>query len=98
MPFTLAPLTLAHANKPGTPFRSCPGYLPMPTALKHGCTSPSKNITTHYRKLLDDLIEQDTRLSRSSSWRVQTAFTPEPQKSFSRGFTTYFVEGRQKSI
>src|SRR5690554_3257305 len=57
-----------------------------------------KNITAHYRKLLDDLIEQDTRLSRSSSGRVQTAFTPEPQKSFSRGFTIYFVEGRQKSI
>lgn len=57
-----------------------------------------KNITAHYRRLLDDLIEQDARLRRSSSGRVQTAFTPEPQKSFSRGFTTYFVEGRQKSI
>ncbi|WP_026475397.1 peptidase U32 family protein [Alkaliflexus imshenetskii] len=57
-----------------------------------------KNITAWYRKALDKIIDANPGLQRSSSGQVTTAFKPSPEKSFSRGFTTYFLNGRQKNI
>ena len=61
-----------------------------------------KNITAHYRKLLDELIDarQHTNdpLSRSSSGLTSFSFTPDPKQNFNREFTDYFVNGRQDSI
>ena len=61
-----------------------------------------KNITAHYRKLLDELIEArqttDFPLARSSSGRTSFTFTPDPDQNFNREFTDYFVNGRQDSI
>ncbi len=61
-------------------------------------TSYVKNITAHYRKALDTIIENNPILERSSSGNVRNSFIPEPEKSFSRGFSTYFLAGRQKGI
>jgi len=61
-----------------------------------------KNITAHYRLLLDELIEarQITQqpLARASSGRCSFSFTPDPQQNFNREFTDYFVQGRQADI
>ncbi|QTN28605.1 U32 family peptidase [Rhodoferax sp. AJA081-3] len=65
-----------------------------------------KNITAHYRKLLDELIEarQDSDqpghfpLSRASSGRTTFTFTPDPNQNFNREFTDYFVQGRKEDI
>jgi putative protease len=61
-----------------------------------------KNITAHYRRLLDALIEerQDSGhpLARASSGRTTFSFTPDPQQNFNREFTDYFVPGRQDAI
>jgi putative protease len=61
-----------------------------------------KNITAHYRKLLDELIEarqaSDQPLARSSSGNTTFTFTPDPDQNFNREFTDYFVNGRQDSI
>ena len=61
-----------------------------------------KNITAHYRKLLDRLIEDrqdsDRPLSRSSSGRTTFTFEPDPNQNFNREFTDYFVQGRQMDI
>jgi putative protease len=61
-----------------------------------------KNITAHYRKLLDELIEarqgSDFPLARSSSGTTSFSFTPDPEQNFNREFTDYFVNGRQDSI
>ncbi|OYU43889.1 MAG: collagenase-like protease [Burkholderiales bacterium PBB4] len=61
-----------------------------------------KNITAHYRKLLDRLIEerQDTEqpLSRSSSGTTSFTFEPDPNQNFNREFTDYFVQGRKDDI
>lgn len=61
-----------------------------------------KNITGHYRQLLDALIEerQDSAqpLQRASSGRTYLAFTPDPNQNFNRAFTDYFVNGRQDDI
>ncbi len=61
-----------------------------------------KNITAHYRKLLDDLMEErqyaDQPLARLSSGSTTFTFTPDPDQNFNREFTDYFVNGRQDSI
>ncbi|MDR0201531.1 MAG: U32 family peptidase [Delftia acidovorans] len=61
-----------------------------------------KNITAHYRKLLDEIIEErefsDTPLARSSSGSTSFSFTPDPDQNFNREFTDYFVNGRKEDI
>ena len=65
-----------------------------------------KNITAHYRKLLDALIEEHLGssqprhfpLARASSGSTTFAFTPDPNQNFNREFTDYFVQGRQQDI
>lgn len=48
-----------------------------------------RNITAWYRQKLDEVIEEDPDLCRSSFGTTVTAFTPNPAKSFNRGFTEY---------
>lgn len=61
-----------------------------------------KNITAHYRKLFDELIEaregSDFPLARASSGRTTFTFTPDPDQNFNREFTDYFVNGRKDDI
>ena len=61
-----------------------------------------KNITAHYRVLLDQLIEARQSgarpLARASSGTTQFTFTPDPNQNFNREFTDYFVPGRQDDI
>ncbi len=57
-----------------------------------------KNITAHYRKLFDELLEQRPELARASSGRTTFSFTPDPDQNFNREFTDYFVQGRQQDI
>lgn len=57
-----------------------------------------KNITAHYRRLLDDLLEARPELHRASSGRCTFFFTPDPDRNFNRGSTDYFVNGRKEGI
>ncbi|WP_374666973.1 U32 family peptidase [Ramlibacter sp.] len=61
-----------------------------------------KNITAHYRRLFDELIEASeasgTPYARASSGRTTFTFTPDPNQNFNREFTDYFVNGRQDDI
>jgi collagenase-like PrtC family protease len=61
-----------------------------------------KNITAHYRKLLDALIEERQNsaqpLARASSGSTTFTFTPDPNQNFNREFTDYFVQGRKDDI
>ncbi|HEY8906780.1 MAG TPA: U32 family peptidase [Rhodoferax sp.] len=61
-----------------------------------------KNITAHYRQLLDELIAErqhsDNPLARASSGQTTFTFTPDPNQNFNREFTDYFVNGRQETI
>jgi putative protease len=57
-----------------------------------------KNITAHYRRLLDELIERRPEFARASSGRTTFAFTPDPNQNFNREFTDYFVAGRKADI
>jgi putative protease len=57
-----------------------------------------KNITGHYRRLLDEILEQRPELSRASSGHTRLLFSPDPDKTFHRGATDYFANGRQADI
>jgi 23S rRNA 5-hydroxycytidine C2501 synthase len=53
-----------------------------------------KNITGHYRQLLDALFEQHPEYAPASSGTVTLKFSPHPDKTFQRGATDYFTHGR----
>jgi putative protease len=57
-----------------------------------------KNITSYYRQLLDELMEQRTDLVRASSGVTSHFFIPSPDKTFHRGSTDYFVNERKIDI
>ncbi|MDR2928490.1 MAG: U32 family peptidase [Cytophagaceae bacterium] len=57
-----------------------------------------KNITAYYRQILDTVLKKRPELARSSTGRSIIEFTPAPEKSFSRGFTSCFVDGRQRDV
>ncbi|MBI1397262.1 MAG: collagenase-like protease [Betaproteobacteria bacterium] len=57
-----------------------------------------KNITAHYRRLLDEILEGDGTLRHASSGRCTFLFAPDPQRDFNRGSTDYFVNGRRDDI
>jgi collagenase-like PrtC family protease len=57
-----------------------------------------KNITAHYRLLLDEILERRPEFARASSGRTEILFTPDVDKTFHRGHTDYFAQGRQDNI
>jgi len=57
-----------------------------------------KNITAHYRTLLDDILERRPELARASSGECTFTFSPDPDLNFNRGSTDYFVQGRKLDI
>ena len=54
-----------------------------------------KNATAHYRQLLDAIMEEPPQFRASSSGRSTHLFIPQPEKTFNRGATDYFVNGRE---
>ena len=57
-----------------------------------------KNVTAYYRQKLDSIFKYRKEYVRASSGTVKTTFTPQLDKSFSRGFTDYFLRGRNPGI
>ncbi|MCC2955592.1 U32 family peptidase [Massilia sp. IC2-477] len=57
-----------------------------------------KNITAHYRLLLDELLERRPEFARAASGSTRVLFTPDVDKNFHRGHTDYFALGRQDDI
>ena len=57
-----------------------------------------KNVTAAYRQALDKVMERREEYMRSSSGITQFTFEPQLDKSFSRGFTNLFLDGRQSDI
>lgn len=81
----------------------------IPALIKAGITSFKiegrlkdiayvKNITSHYRKEIDEAITQLYGYQKSSSGTVYSTFTPDIEKTFNRGYTDYFFHGRSKEI
>ncbi|MDX9971565.1 MAG: U32 family peptidase [FCB group bacterium] len=55
------------------------------------------NVVAHYRAKLDEAMAE-RGLRRSSSGRSEPGFTPNPVKTFNRGYTDYFLHGRKDHI
>lgn len=57
-----------------------------------------KNVTAAYRRKLDAIFARRAEFKRASSGTSKFDFQPQLDKSFSRGFTHYFLHGRDKDI
>lgn len=57
-----------------------------------------KNVTAAYRKKLDAVFARRKEYVRASSGTCRFDFEPRLDKSFSRGFTRYFLQGRDREI
>jgi putative protease len=57
-----------------------------------------KNITAHYRQRLDRIMEHAPQYRRASSGQCSYTFSPQPEKTFNRGATDYFVTARKTDI
>lgn len=58
-----------------------------------------KNITAYYRRQLDAILARRPQdYEKASSGTVHVFFQPAPDKSFNRGFTDYFLHGRNAEI
>ena len=57
------------------------------------------NVTAFYSENLNRIIsESEGKYIRASSGRVKLSYKPDLNKSFNRGFTKYFINGRKQSV
>lgn len=54
-----------------------------------------KNITAYYRQKLDKILDADSSYQAASAGKTTFSFTPNPQKTFYRGKTDYFLHKRE---
>jgi len=57
-----------------------------------------KNITAAYRQAMDRFIGIHPDYCRSSSGTSDYTFSPDPAKTFNRGYTRYFISGKREKI
>lgn len=57
-----------------------------------------KNVTAAYRQRIDEILMRRKEFHKASSGTCKYSFSPDLAKSFNRGFTHYFLEGRQRDI
>lgn len=58
-----------------------------------------KNVTAAYSRRLDEIIRRyPDQYCRSSQGECRYTFTPDLNRTFNRGYTTYFLHGRQPNI
>ena len=58
-----------------------------------------KNVVSAYSKRIDEIISKHPdEFRRASLGRVRYLFTPDLKKTFNRGYTNYFLKGRQADI
>ncbi|WP_300286921.1 U32 family peptidase [uncultured Alistipes sp.] len=57
-----------------------------------------RNIVGWYRRRIDDILVRRDDLERTSEGRSELGFDPDPVKSFSRGATSYFIDGPRRGV
>ena len=57
-----------------------------------------KNITAFYRKKIDEILAGKKDFVKSSGGTVNISFTPDPEKTFNRGYSTYFLNSSVKNL
>ena len=57
-----------------------------------------KNVVSYYRRILDAFFVSEPSYVKSSSGDTQIKFEPDPERSFNRQSTEFFMTGRQKDL
>lgn len=57
-----------------------------------------KNITSYYRKKIDAFLEDKPEYKAASAGKIYYGFDADPTKTFNRGTTDYFLNGRSDRI
>lgn len=57
-----------------------------------------KNVTSYYRKELDSVFEKKREFTKASSGTIDPKFDPDLDRTFNRGYTSYFFTGRIPEI
>lgn len=57
-----------------------------------------RNTVSLYRRLIDSELSQRDGVTRSSAGRSVAEFTPDASKSFTRGATEYFFDGKRAGV
>lgn len=57
-----------------------------------------KNITAFYRNAIDKVLENSHEFSKSSIGKLIYNFTPDPDNTFNREYTDYFIDGKKENI
>ena len=57
-----------------------------------------RNVTAYYRREIDKVLLRHPNWERSSWGETQLTFEPNPQKTFNRGYTEYFLRGRTADV
>lgn len=56
------------------------------------------NVTNYYSGLLDRVIAKNDGMERASSGKVFSDILPDPERSFNRGASTYFLREREEGM
>ena len=57
-----------------------------------------KNIVAHYRRAVDEALRQRPHLVRASVGESVPDFVPDPAKSFTRGASEYYLDGKRRGV
>ncbi len=57
-----------------------------------------KNVTAYYRQKLDEILLNNNSFKKASSGKIIYLFIPDPEKTFNRGYSEYFLSGEGKEI
>ena len=57
-----------------------------------------KNVTAAFRQAIDGFISEHSDYCRSSSGVSTLTFSPDPARTFNRGYTRYFISGRKEKV
>jgi len=57
-----------------------------------------KNVTAAYRQVIDQFIHEHAGYRRGSSGISELVFIPDVSRTFNRGYSQYFVDGRREKI
>ncbi len=57
-----------------------------------------KNVVAYYRNIIDNILSENNKLTKSSKGNTIVQFTPNLEYSFNRGFTSYFIDDRKDKI
>lgn len=57
-----------------------------------------KNVVAHYRRAVDEALAVRPQLRRASVGESRPDFAPDPAKSFTRGESTWFFDGRRAGV